>query len=314
MKFLTSFDFLEEIPNPVLTIGTFDGVHIGHQKIIQQLNDEAEKLNGQSVLLTFFPHPRMVLNPTNHGLKLLQTQEEKLLKLSKYGLENIIVIPFNQEFANLSAEAFVKKYLVEKLKVKKLVIGYDHQFGKNREGGIEFLNSICDKYNFTVNEIPAQEINEVNISSTRIRNAIESGDILKANKYLGEPFTINGTVIKGEQLGRKIGFPTANIYIGDETKIIPSKGVYVVSAKIENGEVLHGMMNIGIRPTVSNSLNSSIEVNLFDFNKDIYSKQIEVSILSRIREEQKFENVDALINQLKNDEKICRDYFQSLTV
>lgn len=313
MKFFNSFDSLEHIPNPVLTIGTFDGVHIGHQKIIQQLNNEAKKLNGQSVLLTFYPHPRMVLNPTNHGLKLLQTQEEKLSKLNKYGLENIIVIPFTQEFANLSAEEFVKKYLVEKLKVKKLVIGYDHQFGKNREGGIEFLNSICDKYNFTVNEIPAQEINEVNISSTRIRKAIEEGDVTIANRYLGDAFTISGTVVRGEQLGRKIGFPTANILIDDETKIIPSSGVYAVKASVEKGEEIQAMMNIGTRPTVSEALKTTIEVNLFDFNEDIYTKQIEISILSKIRDEQKFENIEALISQLKNDEKICRNYYQSLS-
>ena len=314
MKIINSFDFLAHIPNPVLTIGTFDGVHVGHQKIIKQLNDEAEKLNGQSVLMTFYPHPRMVLNPTNHGLKLLQTQDEKLAKLERYGLENVIVIPFTKEFANLSAEEFVEKYLVEKLKVKKLVIGYDHQFGKNREGGIEFLNSICSKYNFTVKEIPAEEINEVNISSTRIRTAIENGDISKANKYLGEPFTLNGIVIKGEQLGRKIGFPTANVFIDDETKIIPSNGVYAVKASTEKGKEIQGMMNIGVRPTVSEALKTSIEVNLFDFNEDIYSKRIEISILSKIRDEQKFENIDALISQLKNDEKICRNYYQSLSV
>ena len=306
MKVFNNFDDLGEIRNPVLTIGTFDGVHVGHQKIIQQINKEADKLNGESVLLTFYPHPRIVLNPKNHGLSLIQTQEEKLKKLEKFGLKNIIVIPFTPEFANLSAKDFVLKYLVEKLKVKNIIIGYDHQFGKNREGGVDFLNKISEKHGFKVTEIPAQEINDVNISSTIIRKAIENGDMPIANKYLGENFSIQGSVVKGQQLGRTIGFPTANIEITDTTKIIPPKGVYHVSVEVK-GVKYYGMMNIGERPTVSDSGIKSIEVNIFDFDKEIYGEITTISIFEKVRDEIKFNSIEELKNQLKIDEKHCHN-------
>lgn len=311
MKVFNSFENLESIINPVLTIGTFDGVHVGHQKIIKKINKEAEKNNGQSVLLTFYPHPRIVLNPENHGLSLIQTQEEKLAKLEHFGLDNVIVIPFTPAFSNLSAEEFVIKFLVEKLKVNTIIIGYDHQFGKNREGGVNFLNTISTKYNFNVIEIPAQEINDVNISSTRIRKAIENGEIEIANKYLGEPFSLNGKIIKGKQLGRTIGYPTANIELLSSLKIIPKKGVYLVKIKINQIEY-SGMMNIGTRPTVSNSNDVSIEVNIFNFNNDIYGEEVEVSILKKIRDEKKFDSIEKLKNQLKEDEQNCIHISHSL--
>lgn len=306
MKVFNSFDNLGEIKNPVLTIGTFDGVHVGHQKIIQQINQEADKLKGESVLLTFYPHPRIVLNPKNHGLSLIQTQEEKLKKLERFGLKNVIVIPFTPEFANLSAEDFVLKYLVEKLKVKNIIIGYDHQFGKNREGGVNFLNKLSNQHKFRVTEIPAQEINDVNISSTLIRKAIENGDMPSANKYLGEKFSIQGSVVKGQQLGRTIGFPTANIEITDTTKIIPPKGVYHISIQVK-GIKYYGMMNIGERPTVSDSGIKSIEVNIFDFDNEIYGEITTISILEKVRDEIKFNSIEELKNQLKIDEKHCHN-------
>jgi riboflavin kinase / FMN adenylyltransferase len=311
MKVFNSFENLGEIQNPVLTIGTFDGVHIGHQKIIQQINQEADKLNGESVLLTFYPHPRIVLNPKNHGLSLIQTQKEKLKKLERFGLKNVIVIPFTPEFANLSAEDFVLKYLVEKLKVKNIVIGYDHQFGKNREGGVNFLNKLSVKHNFQVTEIPAQEINDVNISSTRIRKAIENGEIDVANEYLGETFSFDGEIVKGKQLGRTIGFPTANIKILDTTKIIPSNGVYQVSIEIK-GTKYYGMMNIGERPTVSDSGIKSIEVNIFDFNDEIYGEIVAVCIFEKVRNEIKFDSIDDLKNQLIIDEKHCYNLISTI--
>lgn len=312
MKVFNSFENLESIINPVLTIGTFDGVHIGHQKIIKKLNKEAEKNDGQSVLLTFYPHPRIVLNPENHGLSLIQTQEEKLAKLEHFGLDNVIVIPFTPAFSNLSAEEFVLEFLVEKLKVNTIIIGYDHQFGKNREGGVNFLNSISSKYNFNVIEIPAQEINDVNISSTRIRKAIENGEVEIANKYLGEPLLLHGKVVKGKQLGRTIGYPTANIELLSSLKIIPKKGVYLVKIKINNIEY-DGMMNIGTRPTVSKSNNISIEVNIFNFNNDIYYEEVEVSILKKIRDEKKFDSIEKLKNQLKEDEQNCINISHTLS-
>ncbi len=314
MRIHNGIENIKGIVNSVLTIGTFDGVHIGHQKIINRLNEEASKINGESVLLTFYPHPRMVLNPNDTDLKLLQTQEEKIEKLSACGLQNLIVIPFTSEFAQLSAQDFVETYLIEKINIKKIIIGYDHQFGNNREGNINYLNKVAPLYNFEVIEIPAQEIDDVNISSTQIRNAILKGDLITANKYLGEPFQLNGKVVEGKQLGRTINFPTANIQIENPYKIIPAVGVYNVKISIENDTVYKGMLNIGYRPTVSNEKKLSIEVFILDFNKDIYGKNVRVSVYSSIRNEQKFESIDLLKKQLVNDEKSCRAFFDNYTL
>lgn len=307
MRIFNSFDDIDHIPNPVLTIGTFDGVHMGHQKIIQQLNDEAAKIGGESVLFTFYPHPRMVLYPDSHGVRLIQTQVEKLDKLKRLGLKNVIVIPFTIDFSRLSAIEFVRDYLVNKLKVKKMVIGYDHQFGKNREGSIEFLRDICDVYDFEVIEISAQEIDDVNVSSTKVRNAIVSGDIVTANNYLGEPFKLSGRVVKGKGIGRKIGFPTANLKVESDVKIIPGSGVYVVDVVFE-GRNLKGMLNIGTNPTISEENNVTIELNIFDFDGMIYDEILEVNFIARIRDEQKFDSLEALIDQIKKDEEYTRTY------
>lgn len=314
MKIFKGFEELTSIKNAILTIGTFDGVHVGHQKILQKLQEEACKIDGETVLFTFYPHPRMVLNPTNHGLKLIQTQEEKIEKLEKLGLENLIVQPFTPEFSNLTAKDFVEKFLIEKLNVKKLVIGHDHQFGKNREGTLDFLKEMSVKHNFEVTEIPAQEINEVNISSTKVRKAIESGDIDVANAYLGDPFELNGVVVKGKQLGRTIGFPTANIELKSDIKILPKKGVYAVEIQLSDYTYYIGMMNIGNRPTISNELKETIEVNIFDFNQSIYSNEIKVKLFGRMRDEFKFDSIEKLKEQLTKDEKTCRNYFNTLRV
>lgn len=299
------FHSIEKIHHPVITIGTFDGVHIGHQKIIKQLNEEAEKVNGESVLFTFYPHPRMVLYPESHGIKLIQTQEEKLAKLQKMGLKNCIVFPFTFEFSRMTALEFVRDFLVNKLHVKKLVIGYDHQFGKNREGSIQFLKAICDTYDFEVIEIPAQDIDEVNVSSTKIRDAILKGNIEKANDYLGDLFELSGTVVKGNQLGRTIGYPTANIVLNSDLKLIPGNGVYAVRVLVR-GTWFDGMMNIGMRPTVSSNGGRTIEVNIFDFDETIYDETVTVQFLSKWRDEQKFNGLDELKNQLKIDEETIR--------
>jgi riboflavin kinase/FMN adenylyltransferase len=309
MNIFNSFDHQLPIPNAVLTIGTFDGVHVGHQKIIQKLNDEAKIVGGESVLFTFYPHPRMVLFPDSHGLKLIQTQDEKLDKLKRFGLQNVIVQPFTSDFSNLSALEFVRDYLVGKLKVKKLVIGYDHQFGKNREGSLDFLKEISKQYNFEVIEIPAQEIDEVNISSTRIRKSIELGNIERVNQSLGEPFELNGIVVSGNQIGRTIGFPTANVKLEDSVKIVPGNGVYAVEVLINSHSTYKGMMNIGVKPTIDSNLEKSIEVNIFDFNQDIYGKHITIRLISRIRDEFKFSSIEELTNKLKQDEINCRTFF-----
>lgn len=305
MKIFNDFSTIGTIKNPVLTIGTFDGVHVGHQKIIDQLNQEAKTIGGESVLFTFYPHPRMVLFPDSHGLKLIQTQDEKMEKLKKMGLQNVIVFPFTFEFSRLTALEFVRDYLVNQLHVKKLVIGYDHQFGKNREGSLSYLKSIAPTYDFQVIEIPAQEIDEVNVSSTKIRQAILEGDIRRANHFLGDPFELSGTVVKGNALGRTIGFPTANIAIDSELKLLPGDGVYAVKVKID--DQLHGgMLNIGKRPTLGGDLERSIEVNIFDFQKDLYGQKITVHFLTKCRDEKKFNGIEELKAQLKNDEETVR--------
>ncbi len=305
MNVFQDFHSIEKIHHPVITIGTFDGVHIGHQKIINQLNEEAEKINGESVLFTFYPHPRMVLYPESHGIKLIQTQEEKLAKLEKMGLKNCIVFPFTFEFSRMTALEFVRDFLVNQLHVKKLVIGYDHQFGKNREGSLQFLKEICDTYEFEVIEIPAQDIDEVNVSSTKIREAILAGNIEKANEYLGDTFELFGTVVKGNQLGRTIGYPTANIVLNSDLKLIPGNGVYAVRVNVR-GTWFDGMMNIGTRPTVVSNGGRTIEVNIFDFEETIYDETVTVQFLSKWRDEQKFNGLDELKNQLKIDEETIR--------
>jgi riboflavin kinase/FMN adenylyltransferase len=302
------FSSISAIKNPVLTIGTFDGVHIGHKKIIDQLNAEATKIGGESVLFTFFPHPRMVIFPESHGLKLIQTQEEKLEKLKEMGLQNVIVFPFTFEFSRLTALEFVRDMLVNQLHVKKLVIGYDHQFGKNREGSIHFLRDVAETYEFEVIEIPAQDIAAVHVSSTKIREALLSGDIEKANDYLGAPFELIGNVVKGKQLGRTIGFPTANLKLANELKIIPQNGVYAVKVFYQEN-CFEGMMNIGIRPTIESENDTTIEVHIFDFDQTIYGESLRVELSKKTRDEQKFNGIEALKNQLKLDEISIRTFF-----
>lgn len=308
MNIYYDFSSISAIKNPVLTIGTFDGVHIGHKKIIDQLNEEASKIGGESVLFTFFPHPRMVIFPESHGLKLIQTQEEKLEKLKEMGLQNVIVFPFTFEFSRLTALEFVRDMLVNQLHVKKLVIGYDHQFGKNREGSIHFLRDVAETYEFEVIEIPAQDIDAVHVSSTKIREALNTGDIEKANDYLGAPFQLSGTVVKGKQLGRTIGFPTANIQLANDLKLIPQNGVYAVKVFYQN-ECLKGMMNIGVRPTIEGKNDPTIEVHIFDFDQTIYGESLRIELFKKTRDEQKFNGIEALKNQLKLDEISIRTFF-----
>lgn len=311
MKVYRSFEEIGNIPNAVLTIGTFDGVHLGHQKIIERLKLEAEKVEGETVLFTFFPHPRMVINPTNHGLKLIQTQEEKIENLEKLGLDHLIIFPFTLAFSNLTADEFVKDYLIDKLHVKKIVVGYDHQFGKNREGTLTHLKELSQILPFEVIEIPAHEVEEINVSSTKIRNAIEIGDITTANCYLNQPFEISGEVIKGNQIGRTIGFPTANLNVEDPLKIIPAIGVYAVEVVLADQKQFQGMMNIGLRPTVSDSKEIKLEVFIFDFSKDLYGQKIKVHLLQRIRGEHRFQSVEVLRAQLQKDEKTIRAIFSN---
>lgn len=273
-------------------------MHIGHKKILQKVVAEAKKNNLTSAVLTFFPHPRFILNQ-NSDLKLLNTIEEKKALLNSTGLDALLIHPFDQEFANLSPEQFVKKILVDQLKISKIIIGYDHRFGKNRAADINDLIQFGTKYNFEVEQISAQELNEIAISSTKIRTALSNGDISLANSYLGYPYSFSGKVIKGKQIGRTIGFPTANIEIQEPLKLLPKNGVYIVKCLVKNQEV-NGIMNIGNRPTV-NGTSQSIEVHLLNFGEDIYGLEITVKMIDFIRNEQKFENLDQLRSQIQKD-------------
>lgn len=273
---------------------------MGHRKILDKVIAEAELRNEESVVLTFYPHPRFILNE-NSDLKLLNTIEEKTELLSKTGLDALIIHPFSKEFANLSAEEFVKTILVDQLHVSKIIIGYDHKFGKNRTADIHDLIQFGAKYNFEVEQITAQELDEIAVSSTKIRTALGEGNITLANNYLGYPYSLSGKVIHGNQIGRTIGFPTANIQMADTFKLIPKKGVYVVRCLIKD-RLVKGVMNIGNRPTVDGT-SLSIEVHLLDFDATLYGFEISVYLLDFIRKEQKFENLEALTSQIEDDKK-----------
>ncbi|WP_179333748.1 bifunctional riboflavin kinase/FAD synthetase [Winogradskyella costae] len=293
----------------VTTIGTYDGVHIGHQKILKQVVALASKQGYVPVVLTLFPHPRMVLQKDD-SIKLLNTIEERIELLKSLGIKEVIVKEFTKEFANLSAQDYVKQILVNELNTKQIVIGYDHHFGKNRSANINDLKVFADLYDFKVEEISAQDLKDVTVSSTKIRTALNSGKVDLANSYLGYNFFITGTVVKGKELGRTIDFPTANINITATYKLIPSDGVYIVKSIIEN-KMVFGMMNIGTNPTVDGKTRS-IEVHFFDFNKDIYNSELKIEFLKRLRSEQKYENLEALKMQLKKDMVNASNYIQTL--
>ncbi len=301
------FDF-KPTQETYVTIGTFDGVHIGHQKIIEKLVLEAKANHKKSLLLTFFPHPRMVLQQ-DATVKLINTIQERIDLLAKTGLDYLIIHPFSRDFSRLTALDFVRDILVNQLNISKLIIGYDHHFGKNREGNIEQLTEYSHLYDFNVEEIPAQDIDEIAVSSTKIRKALLNGELKTANNYLGYSFVLRGIVVNGKKLGSKIGFPTANINVEETYKLIPKTGVYVVQAFIDN-KLIFGMMNIGSRPTVNGS-SQTIEVHFFDFKEDLYNEYISVELLYFLREEQKFNSIEMLTNQLRQDEITSRNYLQN---
>jgi riboflavin kinase/FMN adenylyltransferase len=292
----------------IITIGTFDGVHLGHQQILKQLTTEAEKSNLKSLVLTFFPHPRMVLQKES-DIKLINTIEEKKALCNEKGIDYLVIQPFNKAFSRYSALEFVRDILVEKLHMKKLIIGYDHQFGKNREGGIEELREFGAMLDFEVVEIDKHELNEIAVSSTKIRKALREGNILLANSYLGHPFTITGPVVSGRKLGRTIHFPTANIHVPELYKLIPKDGVYIVKSTIDSVNY-HGMLNIGNRPTVGGT-HKTIEVHFFDFDKDIYYKTIQLKFIKRLRDEHKFDGIEGLVKQLQKDKIKALTYIKN---
>jgi riboflavin kinase/FMN adenylyltransferase len=288
-----------------VTIGTFDGVHYGHQQIIEKLVSEAKKANKKSVVLTFFPHPRMVLQKDN-SLELINTIDERATLLEKTGLDYLIIHPFSKEFSKMSALEFVRDILVNQLNISKLIIGYDHHFGKNREGNITQLSEYSHVYDFIVEEIPAQDIDSVSISSTKVRRALHAGSLKTANNYLGYNFMLNGTVVNGKKLGGTIGYPTANIDVKETYKLIPKTGVYVVKSTLDK-KIVFGMMNIGSRPTVDGN-HQTIEVHFFDFNQDLYNQNLTIELMYFLRDEHKFDSIDSLVHQLKKDEETARNY------
>jgi riboflavin kinase/FMN adenylyltransferase len=288
----------------ILTIGTFDGVHIGHQKIISDLVAKAKKENLCAVVLTFFPHPRMVLQKESQ-LKMIDTLKEKRQLLEILGVEILIIQPFTLEFSRMTAIEYTRDLLVNGLGISKLIIGYDHRFGRNREATVEDLKNFGLDYDFTVEEIPAQDIASIAVSSTKVRNAITAGEIKKANQYLGRPFSLSGTIVKGDKIGRKIGFPTANLYIEEKYKLKPQNGVYLVQCNWDSQKYF-GMMNVGKRPTISGK-ETQIETYFFDFDGDLYGKKLNINLLEKIRDEQKYDSLESLGNQLSIDQKSCRE-------
>jgi len=299
VKVYKGLEEFEKIKNAIVTTGTFDGVHQGHQKILNRLMEVAKKNKGESVLFTFFPHPRMVLQPDS-DLKLINTIDEKIELLRQVGIDHLIIHPFTKEFSRTTSLEFVRDLLVNKIGTTKLVIGYDHHFGRNREGSFDHLKEFGPIYGFEVEEISVQDIDNVNVSSTKIRKALEDGEVDVAANYLGHSFFIQGDVVHGQKVGRQLGFPTANLFIQNPYKLIPANGIYAVTVKVGDG-IYKGMLNIGTRPTIELTDKVSIEVNIFDFNQDIYGKQLTVSFIKRIRSEKRFESKDALIAEMQKD-------------
>lgn len=310
MAVFHSTDHLPQFKNPVLTIGTFDGVHKGHQAILQDVARHAAGIGGESIVITFDPHPRKLIYP-NQSMHLLTSLDRKIALIQKTGIDHIVVVPFTHAFAALTAEAYISEFLVKKFHPHTIVIGYDHRFGNDRTGDIALLKSFGDQYHFTVHEIPVQTIDEAAVSSTKIRKAIDAGDVHTAATMLGRPYQFSGTVEQGAQIGRQLGYPTANIRPLEPDQLIPANGVYAITASYED-HVYKGMLNIGIRPTVTESAKLHIEAHLFGFSQDIYGKELTIIFHERLRDEQKFPSLEALKEQLAKDAVQAQSLLASL--
>ena len=315
MKVFRNIIEARNIPNAVVTIGTFDGVHVGHQAIFRKMKYLAEGIGGQTVVVTFEPHPRQVLNIDSSNLRFLCTPEEKLSRIEEFGIDNMVIINFTEEFARTPSEVFIKDYIIEHLHPAYIVVGYDHHFGKNRMGDFGLLNDLMQKYNFRVERVAAQDVEDIAVSSTKIRNALAVGDVKRANRLLGYTYSITAEVVVGNQIGRTLGFPTANLELPKEYMLISNRGVYACLVDYE-GQTYKAMANIGHRPTIGDRSedNPIIEVNLFDFDGDLYGKQIRVSFIDRIRDEIKFKGLEALKAQLEQDRYNSIKLLESITL
>ncbi len=299
MRIFRSTENLPEFRNGVLTIGTFDGVHSGHQEIIRRINELAANINGENIIMSFHPHPRMVLHKDDSDLKMLNTLDEKISLLSNLGVDNLIIIPFSEKFSKISAESYVRDFIWGEIKPRKVVIGYNHRFGNNREGDINLMREMGKELGFEVEEIEAQMVEDISVSSTKIRKALIEGDVETANSLLGRCYSISGKVVRGAQMGKKLGFPTANIFVKDTSKLIPANGVYAVKTRVDD-KTYGGMMNIGFRPTF-NGQHQTIEVHIFDFKSEVYGVELVIEFVAPIRQEVKFKSAEELMNQLTKD-------------
>ncbi len=298
MKISNCLREFKPVPNAVVTVGTFDGVHLGHRAIFDKMKAKAKEIGGETVVITFYPHPRIVLGLDSENLKFINTQEKKINRIEDAGIDHLIIIPFNKEFASLSSEEFIR-LILDKINPKVVVIGYDHHFGKGREGSFELLSEIGKKEGFEVIRVEALYMDGVPISSTKIRDLLKAGKVALANKYLGYEYSITGKVVRGQSIGHILGFPTANIEVADEYKLIAAVGVYACRVEYM-GRVYKGMSNIGYRPTIDLG-DLTIEVNIFDFNQQIYGEQITITFVDRLRDEKKFKDREALKAQLTKD-------------
>ncbi|WP_374166828.1 bifunctional riboflavin kinase/FAD synthetase [Arcticibacter sp. MXS-1] len=309
MKVYRHIDDFQKPERTVVTIGTFDGVHIGHRKIISRLVEDAKKMDAESVILTFFPHPRMILHPEDESLKLINTIQEKTELMESLGVDHLIITPFTRDFSNLSPEDYIQHILIDKIGIRKIIIGYDHRFGKDRGGDFALLEKYAAVCHYEIEEIPEQDLNDVAVSSTKVREALLRGDVKTAADFLGYPFQLRGMVIKGDQIGRTIGFPTANLLVEERYKLIPSDGIYAVEIAYKGTEQpLRGMAYIGNRPTI-NGMTRNIEVNIFDFDTEIYGETLRLHFLEFIRSDMKFSSLEELQQQIARDQDAVLDYF-----
>lgn len=308
MKIYNHFSEFKKLNNAVATIGTFDGVHYGHQKIIKRLCELAKATGGESVILTFFPHPRLIIDPENQDLKMINTINEKAKILASLGVDHLIITPFTRDFSNLTPAEYIQNILVDTIGIKHLIVGYDHRFGKDRKGGLQDLEAFSKNFNYKIEQIPEQDVNDVAVSSTKIRTALLEGDVALAANYLGYDFSLYGKVIKGDKIGRTIGFPTANLFVEETYKLIPSDGIYAVTVEM-NDQLFKGMAYIGQRPTI-NGMTRNIEVNIFDFNQEIYGQDIKMNFLEFLRHDVKFTGLEALKEQLQKDKEATLAYFR----